>query len=129
MKEIQGQFGTVRGVVHGAGVLADRKIVDQTDSQFDLVYDTKVKGLQHLYESIDPEALRFLILFSSSTARFGRSGQVAYAAANESRSTNGPSSSRSGCPIVGSSPITGARGQEAWSMTRSRRSSQKKGWL
>ena len=29
------------------------------------------------------DALRFLILFSSSTARFGRSGQVAYAAANE----------------------------------------------
>ena len=29
------------------------------------------------------EALKFLILFSSSTARFGRSGQVAYAAANE----------------------------------------------
>ncbi len=83
MEEIRGQFGTVRGLIHGAGVLADRKIVDQTDSQFDLVYDTKVKGLQHLYQSIDPEALRFLILFSSSTARFGRSGQVAYAAANE----------------------------------------------
>ena len=83
MDEIQAQFGTIRGVIHGAGVLADRKIVDQTDSQFDLVYDTKVKGLQHLYQSIDPEALRFLILFSSSTARFGRSGQVAYAAANE----------------------------------------------
>ena len=47
------------------------------------MYDTKVKGLEHLYQSIDPEALRFLILFSSSTARFGRSGQVAYAAANE----------------------------------------------
>ena len=57
--QIRGQFGTVRGLIHGAGVLADRKIVDQTDSQFDLVYDTKVKGLQHLYQSIDPERRDF----------------------------------------------------------------------
>ena len=64
-------------------MLADRKIVDQTDGQFDLVYDTKVKGVRHLCQAINPEALKFLILFSSSTARFGRSGQVAYAAANE----------------------------------------------
>ena len=83
MEEIRRQYGNVRGLIHGAGVLADRRIVDQTDSQFDLVYDTKVKGLENLYRSIDPEALRFLVLFSSSTARFGRSGQVAYAAANE----------------------------------------------
>ena len=83
MDEIQSEYGPVRALIHGAGVLADRRIVDQTDAQFDLVYDTKVKGLQNLYEAIDPEALRLLILFSSSTARFGRAGQVAYAAANE----------------------------------------------
>ncbi len=65
-------------------MLADRRITDQTDAQFDLVYDTKVKGLLHLFMAIDPESLEFLILFSSSTARFGRAGQVAYAAANES---------------------------------------------
>ena len=64
-------------------MLADRRIVDQTDAQFELVYDTKVKGLSHLFEAIDPESLAFLVLFSSSTARFGRTGQVAYAAANE----------------------------------------------
>jgi acyl transferase domain-containing protein/NAD(P)-dependent dehydrogenase (short-subunit alcohol dehydrogenase family) len=77
------RYGPIRGLIHGAGVLADRRIVDQTDSQFSLVFDTKVKGLQNLYQSIEPNELRFLVLFSSSTARFGRSGQVAYAAANE----------------------------------------------
>ncbi len=77
------QFGPVRGLIHGAGVLADRKITDQTDAQFDLVYDTKVEGLHHVFEAIDPESLDLLVLFSSSTARFGRTGQVAYAAANE----------------------------------------------
>jgi acyl transferase domain-containing protein/NAD(P)-dependent dehydrogenase (short-subunit alcohol dehydrogenase family) len=81
--EIQGRFGPVRGLIHGAGVLADRTIADQTDAQFDLVYDTKVSGAEHLLRAIDPELLSFLFFFSSSTARFGRQGQVAYAAANE----------------------------------------------
>ncbi len=79
----RGEFGPVRGLIHGAGVLADRRIVDQTDAQFDLVYATKVEGLHHLVDAVDAELLEALVLFSSSTARFGRSGQVAYAAANE----------------------------------------------
>ena len=80
---VRQEHGPVRGLIHGAGVLADRRIVDQTDAQFALVYDTKVAGLHNLFEAIDPESLEFLVLFSSSTARFGRTGQVAYAAANE----------------------------------------------
>ncbi len=83
LAQIRAEYGDVRGLIHGAGVLADRRIVDQTDAQFELVYDTKVKGLSHLFEAIDPESLAFLVLFSSSTARFGRAGQAAYAAANE----------------------------------------------
>ena len=43
MARVQREFGPVRGLIHGAGVLADRKIVDQTDAQFDLVYQTKVR--------------------------------------------------------------------------------------
>jgi acyl transferase domain-containing protein/NAD(P)-dependent dehydrogenase (short-subunit alcohol dehydrogenase family) len=80
---VQQEFGAVRGLIHGAGVLADRKIVDQTDAQFDLVYRTKVDGLHHLWGAIDPNSLALLVLFSSSSARFGRAGQVAYSAANE----------------------------------------------
>jgi malonyl CoA-acyl carrier protein transacylase/NAD(P)-dependent dehydrogenase (short-subunit alcohol dehydrogenase family) len=83
LTRIRHQHGPVRGLVHGAGVLADRRIVDQTDAQFDLVYETKALGLEHLFEAIDPESLTLLVLFSSSSARFGRAGQVAYAAANE----------------------------------------------
>jgi acyl transferase domain-containing protein/NAD(P)-dependent dehydrogenase (short-subunit alcohol dehydrogenase family) len=77
------EFGPVRGLLHGAGVLADRRITAQTDEQFERVYDTKVTGLHNVFRAIDPESLQFLVLFSSSTARFGRTGQVAYAAANE----------------------------------------------
>jgi NAD(P)-dependent dehydrogenase (short-subunit alcohol dehydrogenase family) len=83
LDQIRRQFGPIRGLVHGAGVLADRLIEEQTDAQFSLVHDTKVGGLHALHDAIDPEQLAFLVLFSSSTARFGRAGQVAYAAANE----------------------------------------------
>ncbi|MDG3006241.1 type I polyketide synthase [Paludisphaera mucosa] len=79
----QGRFGHVRGVIHAAGVLADRRIEDQTDAQFDLVYDTKIDGLLSVFEAVDPGDLRAIAAFSSSTARLGRVGQVAYAAANE----------------------------------------------
>ena len=44
--------------IHGAGVLADRRIEDQTDDQFALVYDTKVAGLHALLDAIEPDALR-----------------------------------------------------------------------
>lgn len=73
----------IRGIVHGAGVLADARIEDKTAEQFERVYATKVAGLQALLRAVDPNELRALVLFSSSTARFGRAGQVDYAIANE----------------------------------------------
>ncbi len=80
---IRRELGPIRGLIHGAGVLADRKIEDQTDDQFLEVFGTKVDGLNALLAAIGADELRALVLFSSSTARFGRTGQVAYAAANE----------------------------------------------
>jgi acyl transferase domain-containing protein len=73
----------IRGILHGAGVLADARIEDKTAEQFQSVYATKVAGLQALMRAVDPDELRALVLFSSSTARFGRAGQVDYALANE----------------------------------------------
>jgi NAD(P)-dependent dehydrogenase (short-subunit alcohol dehydrogenase family) len=80
---VRRDFGPVRGLVHGAGVLADARIEDKTDEQFDRVYGTKVVGLRNLLRAVDTEKLKALVLFSSSTARFGRAGQVDYAVANE----------------------------------------------
>jgi acyl transferase domain-containing protein len=73
----------IRGIIHGAGVLADARIEDKTPEQFERVFATKVAGLQALLQAVDSEELRALVLFSSSTARFGRTGQVDYAIANE----------------------------------------------
>jgi acyl transferase domain-containing protein/NADP-dependent 3-hydroxy acid dehydrogenase YdfG len=81
--DVRRTAGPITGVVHGAGVLADRRIDDQTDEQFDAVYSTKVAGLSSILAATAGDPLRFLAVFSSSTGRFGRAGQVAYAAANE----------------------------------------------
>lgn len=83
MSQIQREWGPVRGIIHGAGVLADQKIEDKTLDQFDRVYHTKVSGIASLLASVDPQQLRVLGLFSSYTARFGRVGQIDYAIANE----------------------------------------------
>jgi malonyl CoA-acyl carrier protein transacylase len=83
LESLRGSFGPVRGLIHGAGVLADARIEEKTGDQFDRVYGTKVEGLRSLLHALTLEELRVLVLFSSSTARFGRTGQVDYAMANE----------------------------------------------
>jgi len=83
IEQARREIGPIRGVVHGAGVLADRYLADKTLEQFDNVYSTKVAGLRSLLLATAPDELKFLALFSSSTARYGRKGQADYAAANE----------------------------------------------
>ncbi len=83
VEQLQRDYGPVRGLIHGAGVLADQKIEDKTREQFDRVFDTKVVGLRNLLGAVPAEALRVLALFSSFTGRYGRTGQIDYAIANE----------------------------------------------
>ena len=83
LAEVRRRHGAIRGLVHGAGVLADRRIEDKTLEQFDLVYGTKVTGLRNLLAALAQDELKALALFSSYSGRVGRVGQVDYAAANE----------------------------------------------
>lgn len=83
LADIRRRLGPITALIHGAGVLADRKIEDLTDEQFQLVYSTKVDGVHNLLAATENDPLKAIVLFSSSTGRFGRTGQAAYAAANE----------------------------------------------
>ena len=76
-------WGPVSGVIHGAGVLADKLIADKSDEQFALVTTTKVVGLHALLAATANDPLKFLLLFSSVAARSGNLGQCDYAMANE----------------------------------------------
>ncbi|MCH8333735.1 polyketide synthase dehydratase domain-containing protein, partial [Candidatus Sumerlaeota bacterium] len=83
LEEIRRDEGPIRGLIHGAGILADALIEKKTAEQFSSVFDTKVKGLRALLRAMSGDDLEFLTLFSSASGRFGRAGQVDYAVANE----------------------------------------------
>lgn len=83
LTRLRSEVGPIRGLVHGAGVLADRLIEEKTPEQFRKVYETKALGLQNLLGALAADELRALVVFSSTTARFGRRGQADYALANE----------------------------------------------
>ena len=79
----QTQFGPIRGLIHGAGVIHDKLLKDKTLESFDRVLDTKLDGALNLAKLLDADSLRFAAFFSSVAGRFGNRGQVDYAAANE----------------------------------------------
>ena len=85
VKELFSQlnYGPIVGIVHGAGVLADKRIQDKSSEDFAWVYDVKVQGMGALLSNVDLDQLKVLVFFSSVAARTGNTGQSDYAAANE----------------------------------------------
>uniref|UniRef100_A0AAU3H2L8 SDR family oxidoreductase n=1 Tax=Streptomyces sp. NBC_01401 TaxID=2903854 RepID=A0AAU3H2L8_9ACTN len=83
LEEVRRDWGPVTGIVHGAGVLADKLIADKTDEQIDLVLATKTGGLRALLAATEKDPLDTIVLFSSVAAVFGNAGQSDYAMANE----------------------------------------------
>jgi NAD(P)-dependent dehydrogenase (short-subunit alcohol dehydrogenase family) len=77
------RYGPVRGLIHGAGVLADQLIEKKTAQDFQRVYGTKVGGLRSLLAVVEADQLQQVLLFSSAAGFFGNVGQSDYALANE----------------------------------------------
>jgi NAD(P)-dependent dehydrogenase (short-subunit alcohol dehydrogenase family) len=77
------RFGDPIGLIHGAGVIHDKLLRDKTPESFDAVFGTKVDGALNLIRLIRGDVLRFTVLFSSVSGRFGNEGQSDYSAANE----------------------------------------------
>ena len=77
------RFGAVTGILHGAGLLADKLVRDKAVSDFDRVVSVKVDGLLNLLACVPAEQLGMLVLFSSVAGFYGNVGQADYAAANE----------------------------------------------
>jgi len=76
-------LGTITGIIHGAGVLADKLIEDKTLEDFNSVFETKVLGLKSLISCVSEEKLQHLVLFSSAAGFFGNTAQSDYAMAND----------------------------------------------
>ncbi|MEM1344366.1 MAG: SDR family oxidoreductase, partial [Pseudomonadota bacterium] len=80
-------WGPVEGLVHGAGILADRLIRDRLAEgaleRAERVLRVKIDGLQALVAAVAPDRPAFATLFSSVAAARGNPGQADYAMANE----------------------------------------------
>jgi acyl transferase domain-containing protein len=102
LSNARARYGPVRGLIHGAGVLEDRLIVDKSSAQFAHVFDTKVKGFRALLDALPEEDLKTVVVFSSVTARIGNKGQADYAMANEAlnKMLAAEAGRRPGCRMV-----------------------------
>jgi acyl transferase domain-containing protein/NAD(P)H-dependent flavin oxidoreductase YrpB (nitropropane dioxygenase family)/NADP-dependent 3-hydroxy acid dehydrogenase YdfG len=83
IESVYRDHGRIDGVVHGAGLIEDKLVLDKSLESFDRVFETKVSGALTLARRLRPQSLRFLVFFTSVAGRFGNRGQVDYAAANE----------------------------------------------
>ncbi|OAD21680.1 cytochrome P450 family protein, partial [Candidatus Thiomargarita nelsonii] len=82
MTQIAKQHGTLKGIIHGAGIIEDKLIRHKTLESFERVLTTKVVGALNLVE-IMPPTVEFVVFFSSIAGVFGNRGQVDYATAND----------------------------------------------
>jgi polyketide-type polyunsaturated fatty acid synthase PfaA len=77
------KFGQVTGIIHGAGVLADKFIEQKTLQDFEAVYSTKIDGLLSMLSVTKQSELKHLVLFSSAAGFYGNPGQSDYSIAND----------------------------------------------
>ena len=82
-KAVREEFGPITAIIHGAGVIDDKLIIDKQTDPFTRVLETKVKGLEVLLSASEKDTLKYCVLFSSIAARTGNQGQCDYAMANE----------------------------------------------
>ncbi|MDP2307070.1 MAG: SDR family oxidoreductase, partial [Pseudomonadota bacterium] len=109
--KVRKDFGPITGLVHGAGVIQDKRIAEKPDASFDAVYDTKIAGLFALLAATSTDPLKAICLFSSVAARGGNVGQCDYAMANEAMNkvAAGEAKRRPGCVVksIGWGPWAG----------------------
>ena len=83
IEKIYQDYDRLDGVVHGAGIIEDKLVVDKQWASFSKVLATKAESVYTLEQTLRPEKLQFLVLFSSVAGRFGNRGQCDYTATNE----------------------------------------------
>jgi malonyl CoA-acyl carrier protein transacylase/NADP-dependent 3-hydroxy acid dehydrogenase YdfG len=79
---VRADWGPVTGIVHGAGVLADRRLEDKTAEQVRAVAVTKLDGLANMLAAVADDPLEMICLFSSAAGVAGNVGQSDYAMVN-----------------------------------------------
>jgi phthiocerol/phenolphthiocerol synthesis type-I polyketide synthase C len=83
LQYVKSELPPLRGVVHGAGVLADGLAQQLTAAEFAHAMWPKMHGAFNLHRETEQLPLDFFVLFSSAASMLGSPGQGNYAAANE----------------------------------------------
>ncbi|WP_075222045.1 type I polyketide synthase [Acuticoccus yangtzensis] len=83
VKDLYRDLGRVDGIIHGAGVIEDRLLVEKDAESWLRVVETKILGALAMARAIDPKSLKFFVMFGSVAGRYGNAGQSDYSAANE----------------------------------------------
>lgn len=97
---IDSELPPLRGVIHSAGVIADRLLFGDAWSRFAQVLEAKVWGSVHLHELTRHRELSFFILYSSAMTAFPTAGQGSYVAANRFLDALAESRRAAGLPAV-----------------------------
>jgi acyl transferase domain-containing protein/NADPH:quinone reductase-like Zn-dependent oxidoreductase len=82
VQDIARELPPLRGVIHGAAVLADGLARELTDQQFATAMWPKMHGAFNLHLATEGLPLDFFVLFSSAATILGSPGQGNYAAGN-----------------------------------------------
>ncbi|MEP2718653.1 SDR family NAD(P)-dependent oxidoreductase, partial [Pseudophaeobacter sp.] len=83
LAQAEAEFGSLNGVIHGAGHIEDGPILAKSDEQIARVLAPKLTGLRVLHDLFPDGALDLMVLFSSSSTVTRPAGQIDYVAANE----------------------------------------------
>ncbi|MCJ8304989.1 KR domain-containing protein, partial [Shewanella sp.] len=82
-RALKGKSNDITGLIHGAGVLADKHIQDKTIEELGRVYGTKVNGLKAVLAVLNSSKVKLLAMFSSAAGFYGNTGQSDYAMSND----------------------------------------------
>lgn len=82
LNRVRSQGPPLRGVVHAAGVLVNRALIQQDAESFSQVLAPKVDGAALLHKLTRSDPLDWFVLFSSIAGSLGAAGQASHAAAN-----------------------------------------------
>jgi NAD(P)-dependent dehydrogenase (short-subunit alcohol dehydrogenase family) len=83
IRSVYHEHGRIDAVIHGAGIIEDKLLIDKTADSFHRVFDTKADSTYLLSRYLQPDTLKCLVFFASVAGRAGNRGQCDYAAANE----------------------------------------------
>jgi len=82
LAKINTEMPPLRGIVHAAGMIDDKLLVNQSAESIKNVFAAKINGSWNLHQLTLDYQLDFFILFSSISSLIGLEGQANYAAGN-----------------------------------------------